>query len=251
MLDIVSHRVSIGRYQCNTRNSRPSGKATSRQSDNHSLLPLLPILLYIITIAAFSMRFPAKHDYTVTGSSPLVLHSLHCNPITSHSPPQRPPPRWQQSLGNKALHILNGNQSSKGIKLAHWNLGSANLENKMRELEIAVSRVKPAVFGVSEANLHHTTDLALVQLPGYTLITANTLKNPKIHMSRVVVYLSEGMLGTVREDLMSDDFSSIWVELSVPGTAKKILVSNIYRDHQWMKQGLDKSSKSDFAVMAR
>ena len=221
MLDIVSHRVSIGRYQRNTRISRPSQKAISRQSDNPSLLPLLPILLYIITVAAFSMGFPAKHDYTVTGSSPLVLHSLHCNPITSRSPPQRPPPRWRQSLGNKALHILNGNRSSKGIKLAHWNLGSANLENKMRELEIAVSRVKPAVFGVSEANLHHTTDLALVQLPGYTLITANTLKNPKIRMSRVVVYLSEGMLGTVREDLMSDDFSSIWVELSVSGTERK------------------------------
>ena len=110
--------------------------------------------------------------------APLVLHSLHSNPMTSRSPPQRPPPRWRQSLGNKALHILNGNRSSKGIKLAHWNLGSANLENKMRELEIAVSRVKPAVFGVSEANLHHTTDLALVQLPGYTLITANTLKHP-------------------------------------------------------------------------
>ena len=94
----------------------------------------------------------------------------------------------------------------------------------MSELEIAVSRVKPAVFGVSEANLHHTTDLSLVQLPGYTLITANTLKNPKIQMSRVVVYLSEGMSGTVREDLMSDDFSSIWIELSVPGRSKKILV---------------------------
>ena len=121
----------------------------------------------------------------------------------------------------------------------------------MSELEIAVKRVKPAVFGVSEANLHYTTDLSLVQLPGYTLITSNTLKNPKIQMSRVVVYLSEGMSGTVREDLMSDDFSSIWVELSVPGRAKKLLVSNIYRDHQWMRQGLDKSSKSDYAVMAR
>ena len=46
----------------------------------------------------------------------------------------------------------------------------------MSEIEIAVKRVKPAVFGVSEANLHYTTDLSLVQLPGYTLITSNTLK---------------------------------------------------------------------------
>ena len=104
---------------------------------------------------------------------------------------------------------------------------------------------------MSEANLHQTTDLSLVQLPGYRLITASTLKNPRIQMSRVVGYLEEGMSGTVREDLMCDDFSSIWVELSVPGKAKKILVSNIYRDHQWMKQGADKRSKSEEAVMAR
>ena len=91
---------------------------------------------------------------------------------------------------------------------------------------------------MSEANLLHTTDLSLVQLPGYKLINAKTLKNPKIQMSRVVVYLS-------------DNFASIWVELSVQGSAKKILVSNIYRDHQWMKQGADKNSKSDHAVKTR
>ena len=88
------------------------------------------------------------------------------------------------------MHILNGNRSIKGIKLAHWNLGSANLENKMSELEIAVQRVKPAVFGVSEANLHHSTDISLVQLPGYKLITSCTLQNPGIQMSRVVIYLA-------------------------------------------------------------
>ena len=33
--------------------------------------------------------------------------------------------------------------------------------------------------------------------------------------------------------------------------SKKILVSNLYRDHQWMKQGADKSSKTQQAVMER
>ena len=114
-----------------------------------------------------------------------------------------------------------------------------------------MSRVKPAVFGVSEANLHSSADLSLVQLPGYRLLTANTLENPRLQMSRVVVYLRDGVSGTVREDLMCEDFSSIWIELSVTGSEKKILVSNVYRDHQWMKQGADKSSKSDEAVMSR
>ena len=137
------------------------------------------------------------------------------------------------------------------MKLCHWNLGSSKLENKMCELEIAVKRVKPALLGVSEANLQSTTDLSEVQLPGYSLLTAATLVNPRIQMSRVVVYLGEGLQGKLREDLMSDNFSSIWVELSVPGQSRTILVSNIYRDHQWMNQGEDRSSKSEEAVMDR
>ena len=69
-------------------------------------------------------------------------------------------------------------------------------------------------------------------------------------MSRIVVYLKENLVGNIREDLMSEDFSSIWIEIGMPGS-KKILVSNIYRDHQWMKQGADKSSKTQQAVMER
>ena len=107
------------------------------------------------------------------------------------------------------------------------------------------------MLGVSEANLHQHTDLTAVQLPGYRLLTAATMANPRLRMSRVVVYLGEGVVGKVREDLMSEEFSSIWIELSVPGSSKKILVSNIYRDHQWMHQGSDKTSKSDEAVMTR
>ena len=71
--------------------------------------------------------------------------------------------------------------------LSHWNLGSAQLQNKMCELEIAVKQVKPALLGVSEANLHQNTDLSLVQLPGYSLLTASTLTNPRIQMSSVTI----------------------------------------------------------------
>ena len=114
-----------------------------------------------------------------------------------------------------------------------------------------MSRVKPAVMGVSEANLHHTGDLARCQLPGYTLYLAKTLVNPRLRCSRVVVYLKEGLSAKLREDLMSEEFSSIWIEISVPGKSRKLLVSNVYRDHQWLNQGLDKTSKSDEAVMRR
>ena len=58
--------------------------------------------------------------------------------------------------------------------MEHWNLGSANLENKLNEIEVAIKNVKPAVLGISEANLRHTVDLATVQLPGYSLLTSKT-----------------------------------------------------------------------------
>ena len=108
----------------------------------------------------------------------------------------------------------------------------------MCEIEVAVSRVIPAILGISEANLHQAADLSQVQLPGCTL------DNPMLQCSRVVVYLGEGVSARVREDLMSENFSSIWIEVSVPGKAQKILISNIY-------QGTDKSSKSEVEVMRR
>ena len=261
MLDIVSHRVIIGRFHhgrlaCQTRQTR------SRQFRPPSKPPLLTLLTLaivasILVVALVKISPPdrfhlhhAPRSTTVHSQQPVLPPCpLAPHPWPPDPPPPRPPPRLSSSLQNKAAHILNGNR--KGIKLAHWNLGSANLENKMCELEIAVKKVKPALLGVSEANLHQATDLSLVQLPGYTLLTANTLNNPNIQMSRVVMYLGEGLQGKLREDLMSDQFSSIWVELSVPGQSRTILVSNIYRDHQWMNQGEDKSSKSENAVMTR
>ena len=107
----------------------------------------------------------------------------------------------------------------------------------MCEIEAAIARVKPAVFGIGEANLHSYTDLETVQIQGYRLLTAKTLQNPTIQMSRVVVYISDNVSGGIREDLMDNDFSLVWVELGTPGAGKKILVANIYRDHQWMNQG--------------
>ena len=119
----------------------------------------------------------------------------------------------------------------------------------MNEIEVAVSQVKPGVLGVSEANLHQSVDVSRCQLPGYTLYLAKTLSSPRLRCSRVVVYLREGISARLREDLMSEEFSSIWIEIDVPGNSTKILVGNIYRDHQWLNQGQDKTSKSDDVLM--
>ena len=38
---------------------------------------------------------------------------------------------------NALMHAVNGNKRA-GLKIAHWNMGSADLQNKMRELEHAI-----------------------------------------------------------------------------------------------------------------
>lgn len=107
------------------------------------------------------------------------------------------------------------------------------------------------ILGISEANLQQSVDLGEAALPGYLLYTAKTLANPRIGCSKVVVHLEEGVSATLRQDLMSDECSSIWLEVSVPGNSRKILVLNMSREHQWLNQGGDKSSKSDEEVMRR
>jgi hypothetical protein len=126
---------------------------------------------------------------------------------------------------NKLVHILQGNRNSKGYKLCQWNCGSAYLENKMAEIEVAVSRTKPAVFCISESNLRAGVDQAAVQIPGYRLITSKTISNSALEISRVVVYLDNSVKGKIREDLMNPHFSSIWIELG--SGEHKLLVGNI------------------------
>jgi hypothetical protein len=54
---------------------------------------------------------------------------------------------------NRLVRAITGNRQNRGIKLAHWNAGSAHLANKMMEIEQVVSTNKPHLLGISEANL--------------------------------------------------------------------------------------------------
>ena len=93
--------------------------------------------------------------------------------------------------------------------MSHWNAGSAHLHNKLDEIESAISRHHPLIFGVSESNLFKSHCMQDVQIQDYDLITAQTMDNPKLQYSRVVVYKHTSIISKVREDLMSNEFSSI------------------------------------------
>ena len=135
---------------------------------------------------------------------------------------------------NKLVKAVNGNRDSKGIKLAHWNPGSAHLHNKMTELELAVADHQPHLLGISEANLKQCHDLADVQLDDYELFVSKTIDNDNLKVSRVVCYKHQSLVGSVRQDLMSDSFSSIWMEIGFP-RQKKFLVCQLYREWQYLR----------------
>ena len=48
----------------------------------------------------------------------------------------------------------------KGLKLLHWNKGSAILENKINEIEAIIQDYQPHILGMSEANYFKKNDVS-------------------------------------------------------------------------------------------
>ena len=136
---------------------------------------------------------------------------------------------------NRLARAKNGNRQNRGLKLAHWNAGSAHLVNKMHEIEQVVSDNKPHLLGISEANFKRVHDIDDVQLQEYDLVLSKTIDNDQLQVSRVVCYKHQSLVGKVREDLMSDEFSSIWLEIGLPGK-RKFLVCQLYREWRYLGQ---------------
>ena len=119
----------------------------------------------------------------------------------------------------------------------------------MTQLELAVADNKPHLLGISEANFKIGHDKEDVQLEDYELFMSKTLGNDDLKISRVVCYMHTSIVGGLREDLMSDNFSSIWVEIGLP-RKKKILVCQLYREWQYTGQA-DRASLSIPAQLER
>ena len=134
---------------------------------------------------------------------------------------------------NFYARYTNGNRTNRGIKLCHWNAGNAHLRNKVNSIESVVSRYSPHILGISEANLLQRHDLSEVQIEDYELIL--TMDNANLEYSRVVVYKHSSIIGKVRKDLMSPQFSSVWLECGLP-RKRKFLVCNLYREWQYLGQ---------------
>ena len=143
------------------------------------------------------------------------------------------PPWLSNKARNKLVRARNGNRQGRGIRIAHWNAGSAHLRNKMNEIELAISEHNPHILGISEANFWKEHDVEDVQIHEYELIVSKPIENDHLQVSRVVCYLHNSLVGSVREDLMSDEFSSIWLEIGLPRRGK-FLVCQLYREWRYL-----------------
>ena len=137
-------------------------------------------------------------------------------------------------ISNFEARYVNGNRSSKGIKIAHWNKGNSHLVNKISEIKNIMAKHNPHILGVSEANLLENHDQSLVEVPNYNLHVCPTITHPSIGNSRIVVYTHKEIVAKPRPDLMCNSYSSIWLEVGLPGH-KKFLVNQSYRE--WQQKG--------------
>ena len=133
-----------------------------------------------------------------------------------------------------------GNRKQSGLKICHWNAGSSYLVNKINEIETVVSNHEPHIFGISETSFHSFHSIEDAKIGGYQIYFAKTLQNPNLNASRVSVLIHNDIQSKIREDLMSDKFSSIWVEIG-HHNSKKILVCNLYREWRYLNQQNDES----------
>ena len=113
--------------------------------------------------------------------------------------------------------------------MAHINLGSGYLVNNINNIETIIGGYKPHILGISESSFKTQHDKNDLLLEDYNVCFSNTLDNPALNVSRVSVFTHKDLVVKKRSDLMSDSFSSIWLEVGLP-RQRKILICNLYRD---------------------
>ena len=136
---------------------------------------------------------------------------------------------------NKAIKQQNGNGKNT-ISVCHWNLGSKKWKNKRNQIQALVDLNQADLIFISEANLDETTAQYESMIQGYTITFPKTVV---INCTaRLVLLTKNGLNFTIRDDLMTDTFSSIWVKISRQGI-KSLLVCGVYREHQYLNQETD------------
>ena len=214
---------------------------SNRVCNNYKLLSLLfkVVLLQIIYQEATT-------TFSQWGAG--ELHSFHVTK-TSWSEQEFVRNSYPVDVNFNARYKF-GNKKRGGIKIMHWNAGGGFLKNKIHEIENVISGYKPHLLGISETSFKSSHDISDIQIQDYKIFFSQTLENPRLNVSRCAVYVHKDVVKPkLRLDLMSSEFSSVWLEINLP-KQKRILVGNAYRDWQYLGQN-DNSSLNIEAQLER
>ena len=209
-----------------------SSITSSNQSYTHPFYPTPQLFVKI-------QNYPASSDQTTDQAAKFIL-KFGINVLASFK---------GRMITNFSSRYSNGNRRAGGIKISHWNKGPGFLQNKMPEVKNIINGLHPHIIGLSEANLKINHDQNQVQLEDYVLHTCPTLGNPNLNTSRIVVYTHKSLVVKLRQDLMCDSYSSIWLEVGLP-RHKKFIVGQTYREWQLPNQA-DRSSLAVTEQLAR
>ena len=181
MTDITTYRLRIGTFQKNkTKHEFISG--------------FLRSFVIFSTLCLLAPTINENNFKTIHKSEDYSNSSLKGSQLSNHHEKNE---NLSQLIFSSNLPEENnfyarytyGNRKNRGIKLSHWNAGSAHLPNELNEIERVISRHHPQILGISEANLLKKHRIENVQIQDYELITAETLNSPRLQYSRVVVYI--------------------------------------------------------------
>ena len=101
--------------------------------------------------------------------------------------------------------------------------------NKLPAIENIISKYRPHVIGISESYFSKDQKLEDIQINDYKVYMSKTLENLSLNVSRIAVFVHRDVAKvTLRNDLMDDQFSSIWLEIGL-ANQKSILIGNLYR----------------------
>ena len=168
------------------------------------------------------------HVTAVTAVTAVIASPVTCSTVSiSHS--------ISNKRRNNLIKQSNGNGKSS-LSICHWNLGSKKWKNKRNQIQALVDQDNPDVMFISEANLDDLT------LPHESLISGYNITLPKTvtrnGTAQIVLLTKENIEFKLRDDLMDDIFSSIWIKIKRPGS-KGLLICGLYREHQYLLQDTD------------
>ena len=169
----------------------------------------------------------------------LLIHhiSLHYffTSVTRYCPPATKSHFISNKTRNKLIKQMNGN-GKNAISVSHWNLGSKKWTNKRNQIQALVDQNQADIIFISEANLDELTPVYESLIQGYNITLPKTVS--KNGTARLVMLTKNSLDFALKDDLMDDVFSSIWIKISRPGV-KSLLICGLYREHQYLNQDSD------------